>query len=1132
MNKAVRKIQSFVKPTHLIAIMALVLAISLPWFFKASISSAEGNPYLNTWLTVYDNVVMNGGKSGNICNNIQHFDPSYDVLSGTASSVTLPSNNQSIFCPSVNTGNKTREMETGESITLDLKIPGNVSGGNDWYVEIQYFAEEDTKMRVDIGNYGGGEYDVYYTNASGESQILNDNDPIKVNAAGFYPITLTNTGAGTILLNAVYILNRNVSMPDLSIQKELYVNGVKVADGGRVDYANMPANKQVTYKLNWESNDGTVPFGGIEVTDSFDRNDYVFVDTGGDFVTKDISDVHHGNVKWLVKTDASDTSGTITLTLQAVDPNVAGSLNGAGGKEYTTRNTAKIDFVDDFMPAVSSKHDVTYFVPAVVTGPELSITKTVSPALQSFVAGTNPNNIYFDYVITLNNTGDTTATNVQVIDMLPSYISNVQNVTPSSSSSSNLRINWGGITIAGGGIWTASFRANVDTSNARFATAGDTTLTNQIRVSDSLDTVTYDTDQVNSTVRVTSPGALTLDIVKTVSPSTQSFVAGTNPNNIYFDYNITLTNTSNITATNVKVIDTLPSYIANIASAIPATTTSTNQRIVWSGLNVQAHATWTASFRANVDTSNAHFATAGDTTLTNTVEVKNADESIVYGSDLVNSTVRATTTGTLTLDIEKNVSPSRQSFDLGTNPNNIYFDYVITLENTSNVDATNLNINDALPSYISNVQSITPVATSSSNHRIDWDGINLSQGHTWTASFRAYVDTNDSHFASVGDTTLTNEVEVRDSTEATLYDSDSVNSTVRVTNPTALALDINKTASVASLLNGDTVIYTVTVDKSDDDDIDFRIIDTISATGYISAGEGRLDYTDNYTQDVPSGVTVSGAINQPAGLLVQGMTNGQRFTFTYTASPNGVTDNTTINNDAVAQDMSGNNIDTSRASINVTSSTITSSLGYSRSSSRRRHSPYTPYEPQFIATEEQFSIYKDVNPKVASNGNEVTYEIIVTNLGETYATTLLIDGIGLNNQAFLSGDNGAKVTYVKGSLNVVGATFVGDVANDSGLRLVDIAPRGVVRITYKGFATVPLNTSGVVRNTATVQDGGTSSAEVNVKGDTNVIPPVNPPPEKLVKVGNTIFLMMLSVVVMALGIIKYIRSKRNKLLFR
>ncbi|MGN8648356.1 DUF7507 domain-containing protein [Gracilibacillus sp. HCP3S3_G5_1] len=378
-------------------------------------------------------------------------------------------------------------------------------------------------------------------------------------------------------------------------------------------------------------------------------------------------------------------TGNVTLTNVSITDDVLGQISVGG--ILNPGQTAQFIVVGSWAPGQQvntatatgtfngqtvEDTDPAYWVGVEAEVPSIDVEKEVSPDNgatwfdadnppgPNVVQGTNP-----QFRFTVTNTGNVTLTNVQVTDDVLGQIAIIPNLAPGASQQF--------IVV---GTWALGQQVNTATATGTF---------NGITVSD--------TDPAYW-VGVEAPTPA-IDVEKEVSPDNgvtwfdadnppgSNVVQGTNP-----QFRFTVTNTGNVTLTNVQVTDDVLGLIATIPSLAPGA----SQQFIVIG-------TWALGQQVNTATATGTF---------NGITVSDTDPAYWVG---VEEAVPA-------IDVEKEVSPDNGVtwFDAdnppgpnvvqGTNPV-----FRFTVVNIGNVTLSNVLVTDDVFGLIAVIPSLAPGAS-------------------------------------------------------------------------------------------------------------------------------------------------------------------------------------------------------------------------------------------------------------------------------------------------------------------------------------------------------------------------------------------------------------------------------------
>ncbi len=436
---------------------------------------------------------------------------------------------------------------------------------------------------------------------------------------------LTTTGSETVTLPAA---------GTLSLVKTGTLNA---GSNGRAD-----AGDTITYTFTVQ-NTGNVTLTNVNITDP-------------------IVTVSGGPILSLAPGATDSITFTATYTLTQADVNTGSRLNTA-----TVNATAPGGPVD----GVTTTDDEAVPLNAA---PTVTIAKagTLDDAVIAPAGRADVGDV-INYTFAVTNTGNVTLSNVKVTDpLIPSLACTVATLLPGDTDASCT----GSYTLLQSDVNTGS-RANIATVKAT-APGG---------------TVDAVTNTDTETVPLTSAPSMTLAKVGTlddtvVAPSSRADVGDK------INYVFTVTNTGNVTLTDVKITDPLiPSLACTITTLAPGATDNScvgSYTLLQTDVNTGARAN-TATVKATAPGGSVDGVTTTD------------DETVPLGSAPAVTLVKA---GTLDDTI---VAPTGRA-DVGDK-----ITYAFTVTNTGNVTLTNVNVADPLlPTLSCTIASLAPAAVDTS----------------------------------------------------------------------------------------------------------------------------------------------------------------------------------------------------------------------------------------------------------------------------------------------------------------------------------------------------------------------------------------------------------------------------------
>jgi uncharacterized repeat protein (TIGR01451 family) len=474
---------------------------------------------------------------------------------------------------------------------------------------------------------------------------------------------------------------------------------------------------------------------------------------------------------WTVGSVNNGANATLTLSATVVSPNAQ-------------TNTAAISRADQFDPNPGNNSSTATETPQQA---DLAITKTVN--------NTTPNvGDTVTFAITLNDNGPNTATNVRVSDVLPAGLSFVS-AAASQGSYNNATGLWSVGSVTTAAAQTLQIVATVVGPNAQTNTAA-------VSHSDQ-----FDPNAGNNSASATeTPLQADLALIKTVSNATPN-VGDT------ITFTVTLNDQGPNTATNIVVHDPMPAGLV-LVSASPSLGTYNSGTGDWSVATLGNGASATLTISARVVSAAAQ---------TNTASVTRADQ---FDPNAANNTASAAET------------PQQADLALTKTVNNAApnvgdtITFTVTVTDNGPNNASNVQVNDALPAGLSFV-SATPSQGTYSNGTGVWTVGAVSTATPQTLQILAQV---------VSPNAQTNTASI---SQADQYDPNSLNNSASITEtPQQADLTLAKTVNNATPNVGDTITFTVTLtDNGPNSASNVQVSDVLPAgLSFVSATPSQGTY--------------------------------------------------------------------------------------------------------------------------------------------------------------------------------------------------------------------------------------------------------------------------------------------------
>ena len=431
------------------------------------------------------------------------------------------------------------------------------------------------------------------------------------------------------------------------------------------------------------------------------------------------------------------------------------------------------------------------------------------------------------YILTLVNDGPDSATNVQIVDVLPSgvvYQAGTIAGGNSRDASADPTLSWGIVSIASGASLNLTYSVTV---LAPIAAADEYLNIAEITASSALDPDSTpgnddgdqsEDDEVSESL---TPQSADLSLVKTISDTTPN-VGDT------ITFTITVSNAGPNDATGVAVSDLVPDGYGSISN-ISSGGSLAGSTVSWSGLSVVSGAATVMTFDAVVVSPPADYS--------NTAEVTASDQ-------LDPDSTPDNDDGDQSEDDEDGADAIPQQSDLslaksvsdGTPNVGATVTFTVTASNAGPDDATGVTVVDTVPagySAISNVSGSGSAAAST----VTWSGLSIPSGGSAVLTFDAVVDAPTGaadEYVNVAEVTASDQFD-SDSTPGNddgdqSEDDEDAASVV----PQQADLSLIKGVSDTTPLVGEIVTFTLTVNNAGPDDATGVALSDLVPNGYAS----------------------------------------------------------------------------------------------------------------------------------------------------------------------------------------------------------------------------------------------------------------------------------------------------------
>jgi len=598
------------------------------------------------------------------------------------------------------------------------------------------------------------------------------------------------------------------------------------------------------------------------------------------------------------------------------------------------------------------------------------------------------------YRVTMINTGNMVAHGAEVLDSMPAhstYVINSLTLTGGGFAEYQSlygRIHWIGDVTPGSNI-VITFRVRLD-----FPLNSGTQIANGATVDDKFHP-SFNTNTV------------TTDVTSTPDLSTSSKTVNlhdANPGD-QLQYAITLLNSGTMAAT------------AHVDDALPAEVTYESGPVVnggGTGGYGGGHITWDGQVSPNQTVTIIYYVRVNNPL--NNLTIINNSATI---NDGVHGAFETAPAAQTTVHSAPNLNTSTKTVDRGTASPRDRLRYTITLNNTGNMNATNVTVVDTLPPAYATLVATPPGATyNAANRTLTWNALTVNRNQPVVLTFDVDLD------AVVPDgAAIVNHVEINDGFNPGVIAREA---TTMVGSAPNLSTS-TKQVSQASAAPGDMLVYTLIL----------RNNGNANATGAM------------ITDTLPANTHWDGWVAQPAGA---GMAAN---TVTWTG-------NVVPGTDVIIAFRVHVNTPLDNGTVIANSVTINDRFS--------NHVPFTigPVQTTIHSTPNLGTSVKAVSLTDARPGNELAYVVTLVNTGDMVAhNAIVLDEIPVHTR------------YVDASVGATSGTAVYQPAYDRIRWTGEVAPGTNVVITFRVRVDLPLNDGTTIDNLATVEDGVHNPSDTN-----------------------------------------------------
>ncbi len=622
------------------------------------------------------------------------------------------------------------------------------------------------------------------------------------------------------------------------------------------------AGTTATYTITVNNLSGSATFTGVSINDVLPTG-FTFASNSspvlvGTATRTAIVDPTVGATSPTWGTFSIPPASSVAITFVA---NVASSVpSGTYSNSATVTSTGTTATTNSFIGANNISDDVSVTTPTRI----LNVNKTTStPSLVNTSAGT-----VATYTVTVNNSGNSTATGVAINDVLPvgfTYASNTAPVLAGGATRTGI-VNpavgataptWGTFSIPAGDSVAITFNANV----ASTVTAGVYDNSASIAAGSNASTINnYDGTLSTNTAEDVSISTALLVVSKVSNTPVVNLVAGAGTAN----YTITVKNNGSAAATGVIVTDTLPSTAPNVfsysatssvtlgGSPVTFTAAGSASAPTWDsaptgGFTIAPGASLVISFSATLPT------TVADGTYNNSASAIGAAASISNFNGAA-STLDDVIVTHATLTVDKTTStPVITNTPAGTTAT-----YTITVKNSGSGPTSAMTVTDTLPagftfastsSLTLNGSAVAFTAPTAAATAPVWNssptgGFIIAAGQSLVITFVANVA------STVVDGTYDNSASTSIGTSFNYNGATQNGENVTVNSATLEVSKVADTPIIANTLAGTTATYSITVSNTGGGtatNVSINDALTVAGVGFTYASTSAIVYSGGAT---------------------------------------------------------------------------------------------------------------------------------------------------------------------------------------------------------------------------------------------------------------------------------------------
>ena len=419
------------------------------------------------------------------------------------------------------------------------------------------------------------------------------------------------------------------------------------------------------------------------------------------------------------------------------------------------------------------------------------------------------------FTITLNNTGPQTANNIEIKDVVPNGLSGISNISNSGTLVGNT-ITWNIVNLANGGNLTFTYNAIVQKPNVGVSFTNTVQVTkvdefdpnstpnnnNPLEDDQSQITLVPQVSNLNLTKQINDLNPLSGDIVT---------------------FTIKIRNNGPNIATNISIRDSIPNGYSTISNIDNGGILTAN-KLNWNIASLANGGDVFLTYKAKVEKPGIGII------FKNIAQITKVDQHDPNSTPNNNISTEDDQSEVTAIPEQANLNLTKQVNNQTPNPGEIVT-FTVTIQNTGPDAATNILIQDVIPSGYSNISNVSNSGTVVGNN-LEWAILNLTNGSSQSMTYQAKVN-NPSlgiNFTNVAQIMAEDQYDPNSTPGNNIIGEDDQAQIATV--PNVANLSLIKSVSNSKPNVGDTITFSLTLNNSGPKNATNVNIEDITPNGY------------------------------------------------------------------------------------------------------------------------------------------------------------------------------------------------------------------------------------------------------------------------------------------------------------